>query len=200
MQDETELVHRLRTGDEAAFAALVDGMHPALLRLAEPFVGRGPSAEEVVQDTWVAVLDGLDRFEGRSSLRTWIGSILVNRAKTRRARDRREQALFCVEPEDLPEEGRFNPLGFWSEAPPRVPLPDDALARKRARERLLVEIERLPEGQRVVVTLRDVSEWSAEEVCNVLGLSETNQRVLLHRARARLRAALARYLGKEDAP
>jgi RNA polymerase sigma-70 factor (ECF subfamily) len=195
-REDEALVRRLRAGDEAAFTALVDGLHGSLLRVAELFVGRGPAAEEVVQDTWVAVLDGLDGFEGRSSLRTWIGCILANRAKTRRARDRRDQLLFVAD-EELPEDGRFNPLGYWSDSPPPVPVPDDALARKRAREVLLEEIERLPEGQRAVVTLRDVSEWSSEEVCNVLGVSETNQRVLLHRARTRLRAALARRLGIE---
>jgi RNA polymerase sigma-70 factor (ECF subfamily) len=197
--DEGELLRRLRAGDETAFGGLVDDLHGGLVRLAELFVGRGAAAEEVVQDTWVGVLDGLDGFEGRSSLRTWIGSILVNRAKTRRARDRRDQLLFVAD-EDLPEDGRFNPTGFWADAPPAVVVPDDALARKRARELLLEEIEQLPEAQRTVVTLRDVAEWSSEEVCNVLGLSETNQRVLLHRARTKLRAALARRLGKEGSP
>src|SRR5262245_2659124 len=97
MGREAELLDRLRAGDEGAFASLVDAVHGTLLRLAEPLVGRGAAAEEVVQDTWVAVIEGLDRFEGRSSLRTWIGSILVNRARTRRARDRRERDLFAVE-------------------------------------------------------------------------------------------------------
>jgi RNA polymerase sigma-70 factor (ECF subfamily) len=197
--DETELLQKLRAGDEAAFASLVDGMHAALRRLVEVFVGRGASADEVIQDTWVAVIAGLDRFEGRSSVRTWIGGIAVNLAKTRRAKDWRDQGLFTAEGDCSPEEGRMNAVGFWADAPPPVPQPDDAVDAKRAREILLREIERLPEGQRAVVTLRDVSEWSAEEVCNVLGLSETNQRVLLHRARMRLRAALARRLGKEEA-
>src|SRR6185369_537757 len=116
VEDETDLVRRLRAGDEAAFSALVDGMHGALMRLAELFVGRGASAEEVVQDTWLAVLDGLDRFEGRSSLRTWIGSILANQAKTRRARERRDQLLFLPDAE-LSEAGKFNDLGFWSDPP-----------------------------------------------------------------------------------
>jgi RNA polymerase sigma-70 factor, ECF subfamily len=196
--DETKLLDRLRAGDEAAFASLVDEMHGALRRLVEVFVGRGASADEVIQDTWVAVLDGLSRFEGRSSVKTWIGSIAVNLAKTRRARDWRDQFLFTPDGDCIPEEGRMGTVGFWSEAPPPMPQPDDALDAKRARAILLQEIERLPEGQRAVVTLRDVSEWSAEEVCNVLGLSETNQRVLLHRARMRLRAALARQLGKEQ--
>jgi len=197
--DETELLQKLRAGDEATFASLVDGMHGALRRLVEVFVGRGASADEVIQDTWVAVIAGLDRFEGRSSVRTWIGGIAVNLAKTRRAKDWRDQSLFTVEGDGAPEEGRMNGVGFWADAPPPVPQPDDAVDAKRAREILLREIDRLPEGQRAVVTLRDVSEWSAEEVCNVLGLSETNQRVLLHRARMRLRAALGRRLGKEEA-
>lgn len=194
--DERELLCRLRAGDEAAFTTLVDTMHRPLMRLAELFVGRGASAEEVVQDTWLAVLDGIGRFEGRSSLRTWIGSILVNRARTRRARDRRE-LLVLDDHEDGLEDCRFNVIGFWTEAPASVPSPDDAVSRKRARELLMAEIDRLPDGQRAVVTLRDISEWTSEEVCNVLGLSETNQRVLLHRARTRLRAALARRLGKD---
>jgi RNA polymerase sigma-70 factor (ECF subfamily) len=198
--DETELLCRLRAGDEAAFASLVDGMHAVLCRLVEVFVGRGATADEVIQDTWLAVLEGLDRFEGRSSLRTWIGSIAVNLAKTRRAKDWREHVLFATDGDLAIDEGCLNPNGFWREGPREVPRPDDALAAKRAREILLEEIERLPEGQRAVVTLRDVSEWSAEEVCNVLGLQETNQRVLLHRARMKLRAALARRLGKEGAP
>jgi RNA polymerase sigma-70 factor (ECF subfamily) len=199
VRDETQLLERLRAGDEAAFASLVDDMHGALRRLVEVFVGRGASADEVIQDTWVAVLDGLSRFEGRSSVRTWIGSIAVNLAKTRRTKEWRDQTLFTPDSACGPEEGRMGTVGYWTEAPPPVPQPDDALDAKRAREILLQEIERLPEGQRAVVTLRDVSEWSAEEVCNVLGLSETNQRVLLHRARMRLRAALARQLGKEQA-
>ncbi len=200
MEDEADLLRRLRGGDETAFASLVDGMHAALLRLAELFVGRGTAADDVVQDTWVAVLDGLDAFEGRSSLRTWIGSILVNRARTRRSRDQRDQGLFAPLPEEPIAEGRFNALGLWSDTHAPLPLPDDALARKRVFELLLTEIEQLPENQRVIVTLRDVSEWSSEEVCNVLGLSETNQRVLLHRARRRLRAALVRHLGKDPSP
>jgi RNA polymerase sigma-70 factor, ECF subfamily len=198
--DETELLRCLRAGDEAAFASLVDGMHAVLRRLVEVFVGRGAAADEVIQDTWLAVIEGLDRFEGRSSLRTWIGSIAVNLAKTRRAKDWRDQALFAGDGEVALDEGRMNANGFWADGPPPVPRPDDALDAKRARQILLEEIERLPEGQRAVVTLRDVAEWSAEEVCNVLGLQETNQRVLLHRARMRLRAALARRLGKEGAP
>jgi RNA polymerase sigma-70 factor (ECF subfamily) len=200
VEDETELLRRLRAGDEAAFATLVDRMHRSLLRLAELFVGRGSAAEEVVQDTWVGVLDGLDRFEGRSSLKTWIGSILVNRAKTRRARDHREQVLHVAPGDNEPEDGRLNGIGYWCEAPSQLPAPDDVLAKKRALAVLLAEIERLPEGQRLVVTLRDVSEWSSEEVCNVLGLSETNQRVLLHRGRTKLRAALVRRFGKAGEP
>jgi RNA polymerase sigma-70 factor (ECF subfamily) len=198
--DEGDLLVRLRDGDETAFGSLVDAMHATLRRLAEVFVGRGAAAEDVIQDTWVGVLDGLSRFEGRSSLRTWIGSILVNRARTRRARDHRDQLLFTSPPDDGADDGHFGAHGFWSDGPAPLPLPDDALARKRAREILLAEIELLPEGQRAVVTLRDVSEWSAEEVCNVLGLAETNQRVLLHRARTRLRAALARRLGEGAKP
>src|SRR6185437_13933378 len=124
--DETELLQKLRDGDEAAFASLVDGMHAALRRLVEVFVGRGASADEVIQDTWVAVIAGLPRFEGRSSVRTWIGSIAVNLAKTRRAKEWRDRGLFTAEGDCTPEEGRMNTVGFWAESPPPIPQPDDA--------------------------------------------------------------------------
>jgi RNA polymerase sigma-70 factor (ECF subfamily) len=200
---DADLVGRLRAGDEAAFRELVRGMHRALSRVALAFVADAASAEEVVQETWVAVVAQIDRFEQRSSVRTWIGSILVNRAKTRAVRDKRSVPFSSLSSEDREpvEPERFNAAGFWSAPPRKWGLPGEgrdsgpeSLAlRKEAREAIERELARLPESQRTVVVLRDLEEWSSEEVCNVLGLSETNQRVLLHRGRLRLRAALERY-------
>jgi RNA polymerase sigma-70 factor (ECF subfamily) len=198
--DDAALVGRLRSGDEATFRALVRSQHRALLRVAMAFVESQAAAEEIVQDTWLAVIAGLDAFEGRSSLRTWIGRILVNRAKTRGVRDRRSVPFSALsDDEDGPvEQERFAPSGFWCDPPVRVRFPpDDApealLLRKEARAHIERELEALPAAQRTVVTLRDLEDWSSEEVCNVLEVSETNQRVLLHRGRTRLRASLERY-------
>lgn len=194
---DADLVARLRAGDEAAFRNLVRGMHRALSRVALAFVKEPSAAEEIVQETWVAVVAQIDRFEQRSSLRTWIGSILANRAKTRAVRDKRSVPFSALESEDGEpvEPERFTEAGFWS-APPRrwdESGPEWLALRKEAREAIEREIARLPETQRTVVVLRDLEGWSSEEVCNVLGVSETNQRVLLHRGRMRLRAALERY-------
>jgi len=185
---ERALVDRIRSGDEAVLAELVDTLHRPLLRIAETYVGRGPTAEDVVQETWVAVVDHLGDFEGRSALKTWIARILVNKAKTRRVRDKR----FVSQGDDDGEllEGRFSGLGFWKGTPAFASGPEEALLGKEASGWLVAALEALPETQRAVVTLRDVEEWTSEEVCNALGLSESNQRVLLHRGRQRLRAAL----------
>jgi len=194
--DDATLVVRLRAGDEAAFVGLVREMHRALTRIAFPFVGDQGAAEEVVQDAWIAVIGGLDEFEGRSTLRTWIGRIVANRAKTRGARDRRSVPFSSLAPEeDGPvEPERFAASGFWCSPPCRWESePEDLVLRKEARIRIERELEALPAAQRAVVTLRDLEGWSSAEVCNVLELSESNQRVLLHRGRTRLRAALERY-------
>jgi RNA polymerase sigma-70 factor (ECF subfamily) len=196
--DDADLLQRLRAGDEAAFAALVDRLHPSLLRVARLFVRSDAVAEEVVQETWVAVLDGLDRFEGRASLNTWIGRILANRARTRAVREGRSLPLSAIEGDGEPavDRDRFGPRGFWA-TPPRPwedPGAEKLLLRRELGALLARELVRLPEAQRAVVELRDVDGWTAEEVCNVLDLSETNQRVLLHRGRSRLRAALERHL------
>ena len=198
--DDSALLERLRAGDEATFRALVKGQHRALLRVAMAFVESQAAGEEIVQDTWMAVIAALDQFEGRSSLRTWIGRILVNRAKTRGVRDRRTVPFSALSPEDEApvEPERFSPAGFWS-TPPRAhaavaeDAPEALVLRKEARAHIERELEGLPAAQRTVVTLRDLEGWSSEEVCNVLEVSESNQRVLLHRGRARLRAALERY-------
>jgi RNA polymerase sigma-70 factor (ECF subfamily) len=194
--DDAELVQRLRAGDEATFRALVRELHRALTRVARAFVATEAAAEEIVQDTWVAVIDGLDGFEGRSSLRTWIGRILVNRAKTRGVRDKRDVPFSSLSPgdEDPVEPERFSARGFWCDPPKRWDAsPEGLVLRKEAREHIERQLADLPPAQRTVVTLRDLEGWNAEEVCNVLEVTETNQRVLLHRGRMRLRAALERY-------
>jgi RNA polymerase sigma-70 factor (ECF subfamily) len=194
--DDAAIVLRLRAGDEDAFRDLVRRFHRALQKVALAFVGSPEAAEEVVQDTWVAVVSQIDRFEERSSLRTWIGSILVNQAKTRGVRDKRTVPFSSLSPEeDGPfEPERFAASGFWCLPPKRWDdAPEALVLRKESREAIEKELESLPAAQRTVVVLRDLEDWSAEEVCNVLGVSETNQRVLLHRGRQRLRAALERY-------
>ena len=200
--DDAALVAGLRAGDEQAFVALVRDYQAALLRLAEATVGSRAVAQEVTQDTWLAVMRGVDRFEGRSSLKTWLFRILVNRAKTRGQREARSVPFSsigdgdepAVDPERFQGEGEPHP-GGWRQPPARWDGdPEERLLAGETRALILDTIEQLPPNQRAVITLRDVEGLSAEEACNVLGVSETNQRVLLHRARAKVRAALERYL------
>lgn len=199
---EAELVQALRRGEQAAFAQLVDMLGRSMLRVASLYVRDRAVAEEVVQDAWVAVLRGIDRFEGRSSLRTWIFSILVNTAKTRGVRESRTVPFAALddnpdaEHRSVPED-RFQAAGsawpgHWASGPAQWDAPLDRLLSREARDVITRAIDQLPEMQRRVVTLRDVEGWSSEEVCNVLEISETNQRVLLHRARSRLREAIDR--------
>jgi RNA polymerase sigma-70 factor (ECF subfamily) len=208
---ERRELEALRAGDEAAFLAVVERHHAALLRVAQIYVSSRPTAEEVVQETWVAVLRGLDRFEGRSSLRTWIFRILTNTAKTRAARERRTIPLSALQnPAVVPEAAvpadRFlgseharwpshwtTPPAAWDE------LPEKRLESLETRKVIEAAIEALPAAQRAVISLRDIEGWSSAEVCNALELSETNQRVLLHRARSKLRRALEDYLDMEEA-
>lgn len=200
---EARLLEALRAGDESAYAELVRAYDPSLLRVARIYVSSRTAAEEVVQETWEAVLNGIDRFEGRSSLKTWVFSILANRAKTRAKRDRRTIPFSELEPTRVPE-AALEPERFRSPDDPRwpghwaippQPWPEDRLLAAETRNRLAEAIEQLPAGQRAVISLRDVEGWSAEEVCNALGVTETNQRVLLHRARSKVRTALEDYLG-----
>lgn len=172
---------------------LVKEHHVALVRLARTFVQSQAIAEEVAQETWVAVIDGYGGFEGRSSFKTWLFRILVNRARTRGKKEGREIAFDTTEEEAHPDEERFT-LGFWSSAP--KPWPDDAIDAKRAVGIVKREVENLPATQRAVVLMRDVEGLDAKEVCNVLGIEETHQRVLLHRGRARLRSLIEKELGK----
>jgi len=207
--DEAALLAALRRGDEAAFLALVERHHTALVRLAQVYVGDRARAEDVAQEAWLGVVRGLGRFEGRSSLKTWLFRILVNCAKTRAVREARSVPFSDLGDVDLADGGpsvepeRFHGAGHriaghWSD-PPRAwdDLPEERLLAAETRGVLGRAIEALPPGQRAVVTLRDVEGLSAAEVCNMLGLSETNQRVLLHRARSRLRQALESYRRQE---
>jgi RNA polymerase sigma-70 factor (ECF subfamily) len=205
-RDDGVLVDAVRRGDEAAFVALIDRYHPSLIRIATLFVRDYGVAEEVAQDTWIGVLRGLDRFQGRSSFRTWLFSILANQARRRGERERRMVPFSALsrpagddgEPAVPPE--HFLPLGdewagHWAnEFSPWPGSPEEVLLSTEARREIEAAIAALPPNQRTVITLRDVEGWDASEVCNVLGLTATNQRVLLHRARSRVRRALERYL------
>ncbi len=206
-QDERELVARLRAGDEAAFATLVQMYSPALLRLARMYVSTRTVAEEVVQETWLGVLRGLDRFEQRSSLKTWIFRILVNTAKTRGQREARTIPFSSTgpAPEDEPsvDPDRFQSAdqrwpGHWALAPTRWQTPEERLVSAETLRVILKAIDELAPAQREVITLRDIEGWSSEDVRNALELSETNQRVILHRARSKVRAALEDYLGETE--
>jgi RNA polymerase sigma-70 factor, ECF subfamily len=205
---EAQLLHALRAGDEGAFAALVREYHPSLVRIARTYVSTTVAAEEVAQETWLGVLNGLDRFEGRSSLRTWIFRILTNIAKTRAVRDRRSLPFSSLgeeadEEEPAVDPDRFMPpgerwAGHWKSYPERWgDLPEERLLSDETLGRVQEAIDLLPPAQRQVITLRDVEGWGSEEVCSALELSETNQRVLLHRARSKVRQALEAYLANE---
>jgi RNA polymerase sigma-70 factor, ECF subfamily len=206
---DQELVRALRAGDEDAFIELVRRYNGLMLRLALGHVRTRALAEDVVQETWCAVLTGIDRFEGRSALKTWLMRILTNRAKTRGQREARcvpFSSLAGDDEDDGPavDPDRFLPAdhprypGGWSAAPSEwSQLPHDRLLAGEVREQIRTAIERLPTRQQAVIALRDVEGWSPEEVCETLQLSEGNQRVLLHRARSRVRGELERYFGRE---
>jgi RNA polymerase sigma-70 factor, ECF subfamily len=200
---EAALLARLRGGDERAFETLVERLYPTMLAVARHYVSSRAVAEEVVQEAWLGVLKGLDRFEGRSSLRTWILRILVNTAKTRGARDARTVPFASLAPEgDEPavEPGRFrgpdDPFpGHWRSYPGNWQrLPEETLAERETLDVVLSTIHQLPPAQRLVITMRDIQGCDAAEVCEALDVSEGNQRVLLHRARSKVRSALERQL------
>jgi RNA polymerase sigma-70 factor, ECF subfamily len=198
---DAKLVERLRARDENAFMELIRELNPSLLRVARMFVPTAAVAEDVVQETWLAVLNGIDRFEGRSSLKTWIFRILTNTAKTRGERERRSVPFSALDTEDggyepAVERSRFTGTGHWAVLPRA--WPEDKLLAAETLAVIEHAIERLPQTQRTVITLRDVEGWTADEVRNALELSETNQRVLLHRARAKVRNALEQYLSEEQ--
>jgi RNA polymerase sigma-70 factor (ECF subfamily) len=196
-----DLLRRLRTGDRAAFTSLVVRHGGALLRLALTFLRSRPAAEEVVQDTWLAALEQLDRFEGRAALRTWLFHIVANKARTRLAREGRSVPFSAL---GAPEDGagpavdpeRFDARGTWK-APPEAwseENPERLAQGVETRAALEQAIAALPDGQRAVITLRDVEGLEAEEICNLLGITVSNQRVLLHRARSKVRLALEEHM------
>jgi RNA polymerase sigma-70 factor (ECF subfamily) len=210
VEDEHILIERLRAKDEAAFTELVERYYGYLLPLADFFVSNRAVAEEVVQEAWLAVLTGIDRFERRSSFRTWISRIVMNLAKTRGVRETRMVSFSefaekeSESPETVVDPLRFRAAGddypdHWSVAP--RPWNVDPEKQLLSGEMLIIldhAIESLPEAQRLVLRLRDVNGWTTEEVCNILGISETNQRVLLHRARSKVRGILETYFSTSD--
>jgi RNA polymerase sigma-70 factor, ECF subfamily len=188
VESDADLVLRLRKGDQAAFAALVDRYHSRLTRFARSFTARPELAEDIAQETWLGLLRGLEGFEGRASLRTWLFQICANRARTLAAKEGR---LVPVDPTDpdspTVDPARFDAGGSWLQPPvPWSEAADDAELVRRIRAAIIL----LPDTQQQVVTLRDVEGLSAPEVCRILELTEGNQRVLLHRGRARVRAIL----------
>jgi RNA polymerase sigma-70 factor (ECF subfamily) len=207
--DDAALLAAVRQGDEDAFVLLIDRYHPSLIRIATLFVRDRGVAEEVAQETWIGVLRGLERFEGRSTFRTWLFGILANQARRRGERERRVIPFSALaqppgaraEPAVAPD--RFLPAGeewagHWV-SPPAAwsTTPEAALLSAEVRREIARAIAALPPNQQAVITLRDVEGWASDEVCNVLRLSQTNQRVLLHRARSRVRRSLERYLALE---
>ncbi len=206
--DDGVLVDALRAGDEAAFAWLIDRYSPSLRRLARNFVSTDATADEVVQETWLAVITGIARFEQRASVKTWIHRILVNLARTKGVREHRSSPFSsfgadaegsepAVDPDRFVRSGAA--VGAWA-APPS-PWDEQPDGRLLAGETLSVverAVDALPAGQRAVIRMRDLDGLDAGEVCNALGLSETNQRVLLHRARAKVRCALEVHFEESD--
>ena len=205
--DETGLLAALRAGDERRFAELVTAYTPALRRVAESYLPSRALAEDAVQETWLAVLNGLDGFEGRSSLRTWIFGILMNVARSRARRERRSvpfSSAFGPETGPTVDPDRFHPLdapelpGGWITPPRRHEVPEAALLSSEIRLRLRDALEMLPPRQRSVLTLRDIDGLGSDEVSSLLDITPGNQRVLLHRARAAMRQTLENYLDERD--
>jgi RNA polymerase sigma-70 factor, ECF subfamily len=201
--EEAALVAALKDGDEAAFAELVDHHTPSMLRVARGYVRSHETAEEVVQEAWIALLKGIGRFEGRSSLRTWLFTVLINIAKARGTRDRRDTAVEMLAlTGGTVDPARFRPAndrypGHWRQDEAPAPFPDTPEGSLLGDELVAVarcELEKLPEKQRLVVTMRDMLDLDSAEVCELLDISIANQRVLLHRGRAAVRQMLEDYL------
>jgi RNA polymerase sigma-70 factor (ECF subfamily) len=194
----------LRAGDEQAFAELVDRYHGSLVRVARAYVATREAAEDVAQETWLGVIRGIDRFEGRSSLKTWIFRIAINRAMTRGSREARSLPFSslgadepAVEPSRFVESGRW--AGYWADPPKASEQPEEHVLTGEVHAVVEAAIAGLPAQQRLVITLRDVQGFTAAEACDLLGVSEANQRVLLHRARSKARAVLERELSGVEA-
>lgn len=202
-QDDRRVVAGLRAGDEAVFAEMVGRYHSSLIRVAMRYVPSRAVAEEVVQDTWVGVIESIDRFEGRSTVKTWLYRILIYRARARGERERRSTPMSALANDfhdgpSVPTEQFQGSDALWAghwATPPRRWDGDaeDRLLAGEANDVINRAIAELPQAQREVIVLRDVSQFSAAEVCELLDLTEANQRVLLHRARTRVRAALEQY-------
>ncbi|MDQ4029369.1 MAG: RNA polymerase sigma factor [Actinomycetota bacterium] len=203
---QERVVAALRAGDEAAFNALVEDMHASMIRHAYLYTGTHAAAEDVVQETWLGLIDSLDRFEGRCSLKTWIFRILHHIAHKRARRERRSVPLSSFIDGDGGAEASVDPgrflgpgerwAGHWATVPHFWDdVPEQRLESHETRAVVENAIAGLPAGQRAVIALRDIEGWDAKDVCGLLGLSEANQRVLLHRARSRVRGELERYLG-----
>ncbi len=205
VDDEVAMLAALRRGDEAMFAAVVDRHTPAMLRVARGYVPSQEIAEEVVQETWIALLKGVEKFEGRSSLRTWLFAVMINIAKGRGVRERRDAdaaiaaytggtvdpALFRGPNEEWPGDWKN-----WEQYPRAFPeTPESSLLATELVDVAKAELDKLPDRQRMVVTLRDMLGFDSGEVCELLDISAANQRVLLHRGRAALRLVLESYLG-----
>jgi RNA polymerase sigma-70 factor (ECF subfamily) len=201
------LVAGLRAGDEETFACLLNGWSGSMLRLARSFVSTAASAEEVVQDTWLAVFQGIQRFEGRSSLQTWVYRILVNIARKRGVREQRTVPWTSLTPDDegpTVDPSRFRGAddlypGGWLAFPHLWPNTENEVLAREVRATVAAAIEKLPVRQQVVLTLRDIDGQDAEDVCALLDISMANQRVLLHRARAAVRGHLERYFASTTA-
>lgn len=199
---DAEIVEALKRGDESVFAELVDAWSPGLMRVARMYVRDQAVVEEVVQETWIAVLRGIDRFEGRSSLRTWVFRILMNTARTRGQRESRSVPFSAAVGGDEPsvDPDRFlnadhQWAGGWMIGPSEWQTPEEELLQGETRDEILRAIDELPDQQRAVITLRDVEGFPPEEVSALLGITDGNQRVLLHRARSKVRSAIEKYLG-----
>ena len=205
-RSDGELIDAIQAGDESAFVELVNAHHRVLIHAAMTYVHSRAVAEEVVQETWLGVLKGLGGFERRSSLRTWIFHIMKNIANTRAVRERRSTPFSalaataagprepCVDPDRFFPADAGARAGRWARQPDIWETPEDLLLSRETQDVVLATIEQLPPAQKLVVALRDLGGWSAEETCRALELTDANQRVLLHRGRCRLRAALEGYL------
>lgn len=208
-REEANLVRALREGDEAAFRDVYERFDRPLRRLARTYARSDAVAEEIVSETWLAVIRGIDGFEERSSLKTWVFRILVNVARTRAKREARSIPFSSALPADVGGRGedlgvdpdRFFPPdhdrwpGHWRLGPAPWGIPDERLLAKELRSVILEAVDELGDAQREVLTLRDVAGWDSKDVCNALGISEVNQRVLLHRARSKVRSAVESSLG-----